>query len=466
MSVSSSLYIGVSGLSTLGEKMTALGDNLANENTTGFRASEVSFENILMETAHKGGVRFTQAGLKSDFSCEGPIESSVIDTHMAITGEGLFILRDQEETDGFYYSRAGEFAFDLEGYMVNPGGKIVQGYAIESDGSEGTTLEDIQIDLTVPDPTLYDPDPAPRLLCSPMASTRLTLITNMDSRSQDHSPIGLFDGWDGTQETPLPLTAYELRADHNVYDSQGDRQSVSIFFDRTPQGDTWEYLITSPPASPGITTDEGVLARGTVTFSANGGIQDMSLENYQGGGWTAATPNTNGYLEFQAPLSGGGIIELDLGTRYVNGLWQAEGQTTTQFGYSSYTRSASTDGYGEGELLGFSVGSDGIIRAQFDNGITSDLFRVGLANFNDPSSHLRRIGYSLFQTVLEEGEFITGIPGSDGLGQVVGRSLEISNVDMAEQFGEIILTQRAFQANAKGVAVSDEMLKTLIDLKR
>lgn len=465
MSISSSFYTGMSSFFCLGDKLGTLGDNLANVNTTGFRAGQVSFEDMLIEATNTGGVKLSPSGINSDFS-EGTIQPSTISTNMAITGNGFFMLRDAQDSGATYYTRAGEFSFTADGYLVNPRGYVVQGYQIDSQGTVGTTLADIQLPLTTPQPTILNPDPVPRLVSPPTATTSLTLITNVDARSEEHSSSGLFGQWNATNTEPISVDAYELETSQEIFDDAGAKHTVSIFFDKTSLDNVWEYLITAPPAGLGATPTEGVLARGTITYNFDGIIEDMSLENYQGGAWAADTPNANGYFSFQTPFTGVTSVEINLGTKYVNGFWQRAGQTSTQYGYSSYTISSNTDGNGEGDLSLFSVSSDGVVQASFNNGVTSDLFQVGLANSNDPCSHFRRIGYSLYQATPEgAGAIITDTPGNSGLGKIMGSSLENSNVDMAAQFGDLIFTQRAFQANSKSITAADEMLKTLIALK-
>lgn len=466
MSISSIMYTSSSGLFSLGEKMEALSDNLANIETTGFRASQVSFEDIFFETTNTGGVRLNSRGFTSDFSSEGSIYQSHIPTHMAITGEGFFILRDPGQTNSTYYARAGEFSFDSGGYLVNPGDHIVQGFGFDNQGRESTLLADIQLNLTTPDPTPIDPNPVPRLLSSPTASTRLTTISNLDSGSLDHSPGGLFNIWDATKTTPITTDDYELRTGQDIFDGSGNRNLIEVYYDKTSQNNIWEYLITAPPAGAGTVKENGVLARGNITFNYNGQVSNMSIENFQGGGWVTGAPNSNGYLTFQTPFAGSPTVELDIGARVVNGVWRSDSRGTTHFGYESFTRFSNSDGNGRGDFLNFSISSEGIISADFDNGVTSDLFRVALANSNDPSSQLRRIGQSLYQLTPGSNVLTNGIPGSSGLGIIVGGSLETSNVDLADQFGDLIFTQRALQANAKGFAAADEMLKTLIGLKR
>lgn len=464
MSISSTLYTGMSSLFCLGDKIGTIGDNIANINTTGFKANQVNFEDILFEATHTGGVRITDAGVTSNFSVQGSVQASNIATNMAISGDGFFILRDSEDTNSTYYTRAGEFYFDAdnertepESYLINPGGYRVQGYKFDNNGTEETALTDIRLELTAPDPTEDNPEPVLRLISTPKASTRLTLISNLDANGQDNSPGGLFDNWDGTQEEPISSSHYEHRADQDIYDSSGDRHSIAVYYDKTGTDNIWEYLITFTPEQAGTASDYGVLARGTITFDGSGYINYMSMEN--------TTPNDNGYLAFQTPFAGN--IEFDMGVQFINDYWQPEFTTTTQFGCASYTKTSNTDGYGESDLMGFSISSDGIIRANFENGIISDLFRVGLADSTDPSSRLRRIGSTLYQEVdSESGGLITDIPGSSGLGTIIGSSLETSNVDLAEQFGDLIFTQRAFQANSKGMITADEMLKTLVALKR
>jgi flagellar hook protein FlgE len=456
----------MSGLFSLGEKMGALGDNVANVNTTGFRANEINFEDVLFETTHTGGVRIGQGGTESDFSIEGNIEPSHLSTHMAITGDGFFMVRDAELSDSRYYSRAGEFNFDLDGYLVNPRGLILQGYPFDINGVEGTTLEDIQLPLTTPAPTLFDPDPEPTLIDPARASTRVSMVGNLDSNAQDNSPLGLFSQWDGTSSDPLGIDAYGLRADFEVTEDTGARQPVAVFFDKTSGTNTWEYLITSPTPGGGATSDEGVLARGILNFGSSGSLQDMTIENYNGGAWSAGGPGANGYLTFQTPFSGITDLEFDLGYQYTGSAWQPDTNATTQVAEGSITLWTDADGNDQGGLLTFDVSREGIIRASFDNGNSTDLFRVGLATFDDPVSRLQRQGYTLYLADPDGPDPVIDHPGSSGLGMIMGYSLENSNVDMGEQFGEIILTQRAFQANSKGIVAADEMLKTLMQLKR
>ena len=470
MSISSSMYTSVSSLLCLEKKMAVLGDNIANINTTGFRTSKVGFEDVLLQATNTGGVKINPMGVTSDFSREGVAEPSHIATNMAISGDGLFILKDKDDTSTTYYTRPGQFNFDPQGYLVNPWGHIVQGYGFDNQGTETTTLADIQLALTTPAATVDNPDPAPRLVSPPSPSTRLSITCNLDARSQDRSPGGLFAQWNATNQEPISLNDYELQAAHHIYDSAGNRHSIEVYYDYDKsdpdQENKWEYLITAPPEGTPTATDDGVLARGTITFSNNGYVEDMTIENYQGGGWTAGTTNNNGYLTFQTAFAGAGTIEFDAGVTYLGGLWQQNSQSTTQFAYGSYAKSSSSDGYGDGELESFSLSSDGIISATFDNGVMSDLFRVGLAKSIDPSSRFHRIGSTLYQADSQNANLIVGSPGSSGLGTILASSLETSNVELVEQFGELIFTQRAIQANAKGIVAADEMIKTAMDLKR
>lgn len=457
MSISSSLYTGKSSLFCFEKKMGILGDNIANISTTGFRGSRVNFEDILLETTRTGGVRLNPMGITSDFSKEGPTQPSHLATNMAISGDGFFILHDPEETDSTYYTRAGEFIFDFdkerepveESYLVNPGGYIVQGYAFDSAGEEGTTLTDIKLKLTeaesLPDKKAY------RFVSAPRASSRLTILSNLDADAEDHSSDRLSDHWTGT----IPSEYYELRAEQDIYDSSGETHTIAGYYDKAPEeGDNvWDYLITS---------GDEALARGYITFTSYGYIDDMSIENYTG---ASNDPNSNGFLVFRPTFEGAQDVEFDVGAKYVDGTWLNESQTTTtQFGQGSYARFLNADGNGEGDVTNFSITREGILRARFDNGITSDLYRVALAGFTQPSASLQRKGACLFQA--DEEPSLTGIPASSGLGVIMGNSLERSNVDMVEQFGELIFTQRAIQANAKGMVAADEMLKTLLELKR
>ncbi len=466
MSISTSIYTSMSGLFTMGDWLACIGDNVANVETTAFKSGRLDFENLLSEAVSSGGVRISQSGFVSDFSTEGPLTRSDLQTHMAISGEGFFILRDAENTDKQYYTRAGEFAFDSLGFLANPDGHVVKGYAFDDQGTRQEQLSDIKIELTQPGSGSENNESVSRLFSSPKASSRFKAAVNLDSDAQDRSKSGLFSRWDGTGEVPLGQDYYELKSEQNIYDSNGDTNLVEVYYDNTSGNNTWEYLVARALDAPGTAADEGVLARGTLSFSANGSLTDMSMENYQQGAWYEAVIGDNGYYEFKTAFEGAENIEFDAGARYMDGQWHNDMQSSTQYAMSSFIKLLDSDGNGREELTGFSVNREGILRADFQNNVSSDLYQLGLADFRNTSG-LQRIGSLLYRQDPGEAESpIVDVPGSSGIGEIDGAKLEGSNVDIAKEFGDIIIAQRSFQANSRAISTSDEMLETLVRLKK
>jgi flagellar hook protein FlgE len=178
----------------------------------------------------------------------------------------------------------------------------------------------------------------------------------------------------------------------------------------------------------------------------------------------------DGYFTFNADFLGGTAtdtsmdVKLDFGTNYSNS-WIPSSLSTTQYSAGSTTVFQSASGYGAGDLQSITVGTDGVITGQYSNGQVLSLYRVALAKFQSTQG-LYKVGGNLFRATRLSGDPITGKPGSSGLGSISPSSLEQSNVDIANEFVKMITTQRGFQANAKIITVTDQMLGELIGLKR
>ena len=188
MSLSSALFSGVSGLSTLGNAMTVIGDNIANVNTTGFKSSRVTFQDVLSQTVATAagsaqvGAGTALADISSTFA-QGSFESTDSNTDLAIGGEGFFIVSDPNDTNNEYYTRAGQFAFDKDGNFVNPAGYRVRGWALDTNtGEDVGAITDITLQSFTSPPDETD---------------RITIITNLDSDAADNT-ASLNAAWDGS----------------------------------------------------------------------------------------------------------------------------------------------------------------------------------------------------------------------------------------------------------------------------
>lgn len=474
MALSSALFSGISGLSSLGNAMQIIGDNIANVNTVGFKGSAFTFQDLLSQsistqsgTAQVG--RGTAIGDVAASFEQGSFESTASTTDLAIGGDGFFTLREAG-SDSLFYSRAGNFRFNNDGYLTNPEGYVVQGWRLDDQGENIGTVTDVLLDS-------FTSNPEP--------SSKISIITNLDSDAPGHSHSSDLAGeWDGTAGGIAP-EMYEYQSTVKVYDSLGSTHDITIYYDKNPTTSTWQYVVSCNPdedvrAGAPTTACAGLLAKGTITFSdSSGTISDVTMDTFTGtagwgnpsaaGNWIPATLNSAGYLQFAPDFIGGAgtvmNVGLDIGTHNEAGTWTNAALTTTQYARSSSTIFQSANGYGAGDLKGVDVGVDGTMTGLYSNGQLIPLYRVALAKFQNVQG-LHKEGSSLYRETRESGDAITGDPGTNGLGSISPNSLEQSNVDIANEFVKMITTQRGFQANSKIITVTDQMLADLINLKR
>ncbi|MBW1715892.1 MAG: flagellar hook protein FlgE [Deltaproteobacteria bacterium] len=480
MSLSSSLFSGISGLNTLGNAMTVIGDNIANVNTVGFKSSRVTFQDVLSQTVStvagtaQVGRGTSLADITSSFA-QGSFESTDSTTDLAVGGSGFFMVRDPGNVNNEYYTRAGEFRFDKDGNFINPAGYIVRGWALDQSGQDTGSITDVTLSSFTSPPSPTD---------------RMTVVTNLDSGSQNSSAT-LYTEWDAQTTPNIPDTSYEYQTTVKVYDSLGQTHDITLYYD-PGSGSTWEFIATCNPSEDNRTGaqaalaggDDGVgmLGRGEIVFNASSGvISDINFWDFThgtdydlatAGNWTQrmeATDLTNGYFTLAPDFLGGSplAVELDFGAVYSSGAssWLNDSLSTTQFASSSTTIFQSATGYGAGDLQSVTVGTDGVITGQYSNGEVIPLYRVALAKFQNIQG-LYKEGGNLFRETRISGVPVTGRPGTNGLGSISPNSLEQSNVDIATEFVKMITTQRGFQANSKIITVTDQMLAELINLKR
>ncbi|NVM23312.1 MAG: flagellar hook-basal body complex protein [Desulfobacterales bacterium] len=291
MSLASSLFSGVSGLNTLGNFMTVIGDNIANVNTIGFKTSRVTFQDVLSQnvatTAGTGQVgRGTSlADIACSFS-QGAFESTASSTDLAIGGDGFFVVRDPDDENNQYYTRAGEFRFDKDGNLVNPAGYIVRGWVLDQDtGEDVGSITDIVLQS---------------FTSAPKETDKLTAIVNVDFDAESKS-ADLAVEWNGADPDGnyINENAYEYQTTVKVFDSLGSIHDISIYYDKG--GSTsYEFIVTCNPgedkrSSLGLTSTDaglGMLAKGIITFNEESGvIEDISFSKFIGeaGGVGAAS---------------------------------------------------------------------------------------------------------------------------------------------------------------------------------
>lgn len=431
MGISSALYSGVSGLNTNAQAMTVIGNNLANTNTLGFKGARTVFSDLLSSTINgSGGLSQVGRGVNvskvDNIFSQGTFESTESPLDVAIEGDGFFLLK-QPGDDSTYYSRAGAFRFDEDGYMVNPEGFRVQGQQYDANGVliPGNP-SDVQI--------------ANQGLVGANVTTEVTLSTNLDATEIINA---------GPVDTTDPTT-YTYSSSTQVYDTLGGPHLVSFYFNKTGNN-TWDWS-WSTVDSDGVAIPAGAAnpstPGGTLTFLPDGLLEDpLNPGNPYPAGET---------LTANIPA-----IDWQNGTTPTAMTLSFD---TTQFNSDSVVISQNQNGYGAGELTGVNINEDGIVIASYANGEQVFISNLVLGKFTNPNG-LESAGNNLFLATTSSGGSRIGLPGPE-LGKIFTNSLEQSNVDMGSEFVRMITVQRGFQANSKIITTVDELLGELINLKR
>ncbi len=428
MSISSNLYIGTSGLSAHGDAIGIVGDNIANVSTVGFKSSRAGFADVLGGVSANGqrvGVGVQLGSVESRFG-QGSIQQTGGPLDMAIRGEGFFVLKGNNAgVPGQYYSRDGRFSLDAEGFVSNTNGLRLQGYAIAPDGTQSSSIGDLELGAG------QNP---------PLPSSTVDMVLNLDGTAV--APAA-FD--------PLnPDTTSNFATSMTVYDSLGTERRVDLYF-RTSGAGGWEWhaMVDGSDVTGGTAGTPVEAATGTLQFTANG---ELDVETPG-----AATVNFLGAAAGQSiAFDFGDAITTDGGTGLTG---------TTQFSGPSSVSSLNQNGYGFGDLVDISVSDDGTMQGLFSNGQRRALARVALADFTSENG-LARAGGALFNETPDSGQALIDSAAVGGRGAITSGALEMSNVDLATELVTMISYQRAFSANAKTVTTADEMLAEVSSLKR
>ena len=427
MGILSSLYTGVSGLAAQGEALGVIGDNIANANTIGFKASRAEFQDIISKSLKGilGGNqigRGVKIGAVNPILVQGNVDATEKVTDLAISGDGYFKVKG---SDGESFYRDGSFHFDREGYLVTNDNQKVQGFKADEKGMIINKLDDIKF---------------PRALIPAKATAEVKMDLNLDSRVEPTKKFNM--------EDPYATSHYSTGVE--LYDSQGNKHLVSFFFNKTADR-KWEYkgLVDGKEVSGG---DEGKLAQvvaGTLDFTVDGklDVQEVtdSSFNFKGG----ALQNQKIKMNFGDDISTGG-----------KGL-----DGTKQYGKGSDMISWIQDGAAAGTITGLSFNDEGVLTAVYSNGLAADLAQISLAKFENPEA-LFKVGNNRLKESRDSGGASMGAPGAAGRGKIYAKSLERSTVDLATEFVNMIQNQRGFQANAKTITTTDELLNEIIQLKR
>ncbi|MFA4994262.1 MAG: flagellar hook-basal body complex protein [Bdellovibrionales bacterium] len=457
MSLFGALNVAVSGLNAQSQCIGNIADNLSNAQTTGFKCIGTTFSDLVTASSatsnSPGGVRATPS-YQNDV--QGNIGSTATTTNLAISGTGYFTVTTATQdatgqtifTGSNYYSRAGDFTLNKEGYMVNSSGYFLQGYTITGSAVDTSGVSPILISS---------------LLDNPEASTTITYVGNLPAGVTDYtsaaSTVDVYDALGSTHQTSI---TWETTATTNVWlatvtvDAGGDIIAP----------DTYNYIATfevafnsSSPAGTiqtitGISSGYYVSTDDTHALTTDLGVPEVSTD-------TAGQPaivylgGAAGDLHF--PGAGTQTINFNLGNYSVaTGLTQYANSTSTVS-----VSSISQDGLGEGSFSSISIDKDGIVSINYTNGSVRKIYQIPLAAFNSPDN-LQRGSGGVYNATIASGPANLHLAGTNGTGTIASGSLEASTVDIASEFTTMIQSQQVYSANAKMVSAVNSMLSTII----
>lgn len=405
---------GLSGLNAATKSLEAIGNNVANSGTVGFKQSQVQFSDIYASTLTGSGASQigigTQVARVAQLFSQGNVTASNNPLDMAINGDGFFRM----STGGsISYARNGQFILSKEGFIENATGARLTGYMADMNGVVATGAP---TELVINKADL-----------APQATSTYDLALKLDSRKPDLVAANF--------DPDNPLTFSDATS-VPVYDSLGNSHTLRTFYVKTGGGQ-WSVFATNDGAPVNAATPPGLL--GTMTFNTGGALTT-----------TAPSP-----LVAPMVVTTGAATPFNISIDHT-GTQQFAGD----FGISKQL----PNGYYAGTLTGFAVSTNGDIVGRYTNGQVKTLGQVILSSFANPNG-LQNIGGNQWVQTAESGVPRTSTPGSSGLGSVQSSRIEESNVDLTAELVNMITAQRVYQANAQTIKTQDQILQTLVNLR-
>lgn len=460
MGIYGAINAAVSGLAAQATALENISGNVANSQTTGYKRLDTSFSDMVSG----GGTRqaeqvagTTYATSRATNGVQGDVSGSDVDTYMAISGEGYFVVTTADDvvdgqatfTDTNYYTRAGDFELDEDNYLINGSGYYLKGFKL--DAVTGNAVGDAPTVIQISDQPL--PAQATTEVSYQANLPRVPDTTDYDGADEDtallnSSLVGgdIAAGADETSFLEQSITGGSTTA----YNKNGTAMNVEIRWAKTlnedagvPQADTWAVYVSSGGNDPAW------LEVGTVTFDASGDMDTLTTG-------ANGTVNVDGDGFNISSLTVGDVTTSDIELSFANG-------SLTQFSDpTGVATSVSVDqnGYAAGELEGISIDESGRINASYSNNQTRALYEIPLATF-DAEQNLQRVDGAAFAATPSSGE-----ADLSGGGSISAKSLELSNADIASEFSKLIITQQAYSANSRIVTSADDMLNDALGMIR
>ncbi len=411
-----SLSTALAGLNAHASSIDVVGNNLANLNTTGYKANVASFRDLVAQSLAADGATTVGLGVApprvSRQLLQGAIQGTGGSMDAAIQGDGYFILRNSQNAS--MYTRAGNFHVDAKGILVTSTKETVQGWS-ENSGVLDTngTVGDITLPLGALQP--------------PKATTEFSINMNLNAGAQTGDAFS----------TPI-----------RVFDSLGEPHILTVTFTRAAAPGQWDYAIKVPGTDVGSTNATVTVLNSSspLTFDSTGKL-------------TAPAADITG---IQVTGLASGAADMDV-------KWQlfSTGAVPriTQFAQASAISANSQDGSAPSQLISVAIADGGRVVAQFSNGQQRIVAQLALASIRNPDSLLSASNNN-FLLGADSALPAVGVADTGGRGKVTGGALESSNVDIAQEFTNLIILQRGYQANSRVITTSDELSQETLNLKR
>ncbi len=413
---------GLSGLNASSKQLDAIGNNVANSGTVGFKSASTQFADVFAASlagagASQVGIGTTVAAVAQQFT-QGNITVTNNSLDLAVNGQGFFRMSNNGTIT---WSRNGQFQVDKNGYIVNAEGAQLTGYLANANGTiVPSTPAPIQINTS---------DLPPVATGQGTPATGLVMGLNLDSR------LGLPTNSPFSPTDPL---SYNSSTSATVYDTLGNPHILALYFVKDSTGappvavpNQWRLYTTLDGANTSAAT--------TLQFNQSGAL---------------ITPAT-GIIPQSFAITTGGVTPLAFNLNLAG---------STQYGNIFGVNNITQDGYASGRLSGLSVSADGTVQGKYSNGQTRNLGQVVLGKFNNPNG-LVSMGGNQWQESAASGQPLIGAPGSGALGSLQSAAVEESNVDLTAELVNMITAQRAYQASAQTIKTQDQILQTLVNLR-
>ena len=447
MSIFGSMNAGISGIQVQGNKIGIISDNLANVSTIGYKANTANFADLVTGTK---GSAYTAGGVttstKALISAQGSVSGTGVNTNLAIAGSGFFPVTDAATSSVLLYTRNGSFEKNADGYLVNGSGFFLQGWKLDSTGNlpAGVTTAVVPINVT-------------GLQETPTATTTISLKANLlASQAANAAP---YVATDPTKNMTSGVVSPNFNMPITIIDSKGNAHTMQAGFLKTAIN-TWSVELYVQPATDvtatgGVPTATGQIATGTLTFNGDGTLASVSPALQSVGiSWQNGSLNS-------ALAIGWGTAGPIFGTPGATVIGKSDG--ISQYDSSFEAKGVTQDGIQVGQLKDISIDQDGYVVGNFDNHTTQRFYKIPLAVFRDPNT-LESKTANVFAETAQSGSPLYFQANQGAAGKIVSSSLEQSTSETSTELTDMIVAQRAYEANTKVVSSTDNMLQTLTNM--